>query len=174
MAAVAGAQAVTSVPARGNTLPDDSELCLSDHATPIHGEPLGYVPDDPELTVDGYIASVPRHWSSNEVQAMRRVVFKEPINGPAPYFIPPLRFRYRPMTAEEKYGTPHPGCHFLYAVDGLVDRIKAWDLKGPDGVVLPISKATMRRLRPELFGRLAGIVVDCDQTSDPMPDGIVG
>lgn len=59
MAAGTGAQAGASVPTGGNAVPDDSELRWANHAMPVHGEPLGYVPDDPDYLVDGYIAGVP-------------------------------------------------------------------------------------------------------------------
>lgn len=106
---------------------------------------------------------------------MRRAVADEPPKESLQYFVPPLRFRYRPMTAEENHGFERPSDCVVITLNAtiyarmLAERIKAWDLKGPDGKVLPISEATMLRLRPELFKRLEGIVLYCDQTSDPMP-----
>lgn len=171
VAAGTGAQAGTSVPAGSHI---DGEVFFGFYPPKGDGEALGYVPDDPDYMVDGYIAGVPRHVTRCEVESMRRTRADDPPNKPPKespqYFIPPLRFRYRPMTAKERWLPEDPrGNPISKAVKQLVERIKAWDLQCPSGDVLPISEATMLRLRPELFDRLAGIVVGCDQTSDPMP-----
>jgi hypothetical protein len=91
-----------------------------------------------------------------------------------PRLHPSLRFKFRPMLAEERDTIANAGSrktpseyHQILAA-ALAARIKDWDAKKRDGHTLSIEAATVRTLQPRLFDRVYAIVCG-DSASDVDP-----
>jgi hypothetical protein len=79
-----------------------------------------------------------------------------------------VRFVYRPISADMQSSfnaslallqdTPNNPANFRKRAEIVKGRLVSWDVKDDKGAVLPITTAEVRKLSPELFWKLFGIV----------------
>jgi hypothetical protein len=99
-----------------------------------------------------------------------------------PGFNEAVRFTYRPVTSEQQAlysaalshvsDTPTNPLHYRKCVDIVYAHLVSWDIKSDDDTgEMPISIAAIRRLSPEVFFRLYGIIYGMSATDiDPLWD----
>lgn len=77
---------------------------------------------------------------------------------------PALRFKFRPMLAEDRdtindaLGRMDVAASHKAVVGAMATRIVSWSATKADGTALPVDATSIRALRPRLFDRLYSII----------------
>ena len=110
-----------------------------------------------------------------ETQAINDGYWETGYLAGVPRLYPELRFVFRPALVEEGQDFQDrnrqlPAKDYdVKAADFVAKRLQSWDLKDRTGTAMPISAASLLKLKRPLFYRLCGVVFG-NEAYDPDPD----